>query len=30
MGDKQQDEVLLEVKDLITSFRIKDTYHNAS
>ncbi|ACZ01410.1 ABC transporter ATP-binding protein [Streptobacillus moniliformis] len=29
MGDKQQDEVLLEVKDLITSFRIKDTYHNA-
>ncbi|WP_066901223.1 ABC transporter ATP-binding protein [Streptobacillus notomytis] len=29
MGDNQQSEILLEIKDLITSFRIKDIYHNA-
>ncbi|WP_156300532.1 ABC transporter ATP-binding protein [Streptobacillus canis] len=29
MEDKKQNDVLLEVRDLITSFRIKDTYYNA-
>ncbi|CAM3062802.1 ABC transporter ATP-binding protein [Streptobacillus felis] len=29
MDDKKQNDLLLEVRNLITSFRIKDTYYNA-